>query len=312
MRLVFAGTPEPAVIALRTLLSSNHEIVAVVTRPDAPKGRGRSLHPSPVAELAEAEGIEVLKPTTLNPDTEEGQAFRQRLIELAPDCVPVVAYGNLLPESVLSLVPHGFINLHFSLLPRWRGAAPVQAAIAAGDSTTGATTFRIDSGLDTGEVLGTITEDINPTDTAEDLLGRLAHSGARLLERTITGLESNTITPQPQTGETSYATKLTPADARINWSDAAETIDRHIRAVTPAPGAWTTLGDNRVKLEPVSPVSTDNALQPGEIAVEKKAVLVGTGTAAVQLSKIQVPGKKMMNAADWGRGLATTEGLRFQ
>ncbi|AKK06020.1 methionyl-tRNA formyltransferase [Corynebacterium mustelae] len=312
MRLVFAGTPEPAVIALRALLESDHEILAVVTRPDAPKGRGRTLHPSPVAELAEAHGLEILKPTTLNPESEEGQAFRQRLMELAPDCVPVVAYGNLLPESLLSLVPHGFINLHFSLLPRWRGAAPVQAAIAAGDRVTGATTFRIDSGLDTGEILGTVTEEINATDTAADLLDRLAHSGAQLLERTVSGLENDTIMPEQQTGEASYAKKITPSDARINWSDAAESIDRHIRAVTPAPGAWTTLNDQRVKLEPVKTITLDANLEPGEIAINKKTVVVGTGSTTVQLSRIQVPGKKMMDAADWGRGLGTTEGLRFQ
>ena len=176
MRIIFAGTPEPAVVALEKLIASSHEVVAVITRPDARKGRGRSLHPSPVKAVAQEHGIEVLTPSSLRPDTEDGQALRARLRELEPEAIPVVAYGNLVTKDLLELPQHGWVNLHFSLLPAWRGAAPVQAAIAAGDEITGASTFRIEEGLDTGPVLGTVTEEIRTTDTADDLLTRLALS----------------------------------------------------------------------------------------------------------------------------------------
>lgn len=316
MRIVFAGTPEPAVVALQKLIDSHHEVAAVITRPDARRGRGRSLHPSPVKALAAEHGIEVLTPTTLKPGTEDGDALRARLAEIAPEAIPVVAYGNLITEDLLSLPPHGWVNLHFSLLPAWRGAAPVQAAIAAGDQHTGATTFRIDQGLDTGEILATIEEAIQPTDTADDLLTRLAYAGGDLLVETMNGLEEGSITPQAQEGEATYAHKISTEDARIDWSLPAEVVDRHIRAHTPGPGAWTRLGKSRLKVGPVSvvkPAETDEAaanptlpsLQPGEVHLAKKEVLVGTGSTPVRLGSIQPPGKKMMNAADWGRGLAS-------
>ncbi len=311
MRLIFAGTPEPAVVALQKLLESNHEVVAVLTRPDAPRGRGRKLHPSPVSVLAQQHGIEVLTPTTLKADTEDGRKIRNRLTELAPDCVPVVAYGNLIPKDVLDLVPLGFVNLHFSVLPKWRGAAPVQAAIRAGDTETGATTFRIDEGLDTGDVLGVITETITNTDTSDELLERLAYRGADLLVATMDGLADQSITPTNQEGEPSYAAKIQVADARVDWAASAAEIDRLIRAVTPAPGAWTMLGEERVKLHPVQLVP-DLQLASGEILAEKKRVLVGTGTEAVLLSQIQPSGKKMMKAIDWARGLKNLEGMKFQ
>ncbi|MBE7339601.1 methionyl-tRNA formyltransferase [Corynebacterium aurimucosum] len=315
MRIVFAGTPEPAVVALEKLIDSPHEVAAVITRPDARRGRGRTVHPSPVKALAEKHGIEVLTPTTLKPGTEDGDALRARLADIAPEAIPVVAYGNLITEDLLSLPTHGWVNLHFSLLPAWRGAAPVQAAIAAGDTRTGATTFRIDQGLDTGDILATIDEDIQDTDTADDLLTRLAYAGGDLLVRTMDGLEDGSIAPQPQVGEASYAHKISTDDARIDWTASAEAVDRHIRAHTPGPGAWTLLGQSRLKLGPVEPVppteledrtehSALSALQPGEVHVAKKEVMVGTGSSPVRLGKIQPPGKKMMNAADWGRGLA--------
>lgn len=302
MRLIFAGTPEPAVVALQALFDSEHDVIAVLTRPDARKGRGRSVHPSPVAELAAQHGIETLKPATLRPGTEDGEATRARLAELAPEAIPVVAYGNLIPMDLLDLPTHGWVNLHFSLLPAWRGAAPVQAAINSGDPVTGATTFRIDEGLDTGDILGSLTEDIRGTDTADDLLTRLAHSGADLLVDTMTALAAGTIAPKPQEGEATYAPKISTEDARIDWTRDAGAIDRHIRAHTPGPGAWTILGEQRLKVGPVTGV--DTRLSPGEIAVSKSAVLVGTGTTAVQLGELQAPGKKRMNAADWARGLA--------
>lgn len=307
MRLIFAGTPEPAVVALQRLLQSDHEIIAVLTRPDARRGRGRTLHPSPVSALAQEHGIEVLTPTTLKAGTEDGDAIRARLAELAPDAIPVVAYGNLIPKDLLAVPRHGWVNLHFSLLPAWRGAAPVQAAIRAGDDITGAVTFRIEEGLDTGPVLGTVTETIRPTDTADDLLTRLAHSGGELLAATMDGLAAGAIVAQPQTGEATYAPKITTEDARIDWSAPAFAVDRHIRAHTPGPGAWTMLGEERIKIGPVTLDVEATDLAAGEVRVDKNTVTVGTAAGSVTLGEAQPPGKKMMNAADWARGNATLQ-----
>lgn len=308
MRIIFAGTPEPAVVALEKLIASRHEVAAVITRPDARRGRGRTLHPSPVKVLAEKHGIEVLTPSTLKPGTEDGDALRARLAELSPEAIPVVAYGNLITEDLLHVPTHGWVNLHFSLLPAWRGAAPVQASIAAGDEVTGATTFRIDKGLDTGDILATLEERIQPTDTADDLLTRLAYAGADLLVETMDGLEDGSISTKPQEGEATYAHKIATEDARIEWAAPADVIDRHIRAHTPGPGAWTLLGESRLKVGPISLADGESgasALRPGEVRVGKKEVLVGTGSTAVRLGQVQPPGKKMMNAADWGRGLSS-------
>lgn len=313
MRIIFAGTPEPAVVALEKLLASSHEVVAVITRPDAKKGRGRSLHPSPVKALAQEHGIEVLTPATLRPGTEDGDNLRQRLAELQPEAIPVVAYGNLISKDLLDVARHGWVNLHFSLLPAWRGAAPVQAAIAAGDDITGASTFRIEEGLDTGPVFGTVTEGITGTDTADDLLTRLAYSGADLLVATTDGLEAGTLEPQAQSGEATYAPKISTAAARIDWAQPAFAIDRHIRAHTPGPGAWTLLDDARLKVGPVSLTEgIGKQLHPGEALISKDAVYIGTATQPVQLDRIQPPGKKMMNAADWARGLGKNAEVRFQ
>ena len=298
MRLVFAGTPAPALPALRRLIDSDrHQVVAVLTRPDAAAGRRGRLAPSPVAELAAEHGIPVLKPA--KPNTAE---FAAELAALRPDCCPVVAYGALLGEQLLALPRFGWVNLHFSLLPAWRGAAPVQAAIAAGDAVTGATTFAIEPALDSGPVYGVVTETIRHADTAGDLLGRLAESGAGLLEATIDGIADGALTavPQPADG-ISYAPKITVASARVRWSEPAQAVHRRIRAVTPNPGAWTMIGELRVKVGPVTVADADP--QPaGRIVVERNRVLVGTGSAPVQLGTVQPPGKKPMNAADWARG----------
>ena len=307
MRLVFAGTPEPAVEPLRQLVASRHEVVAVLTRPDARKGRGRTLHPSPVKEVALEHGIEVLEPATLK-DNEE---IRARLRELAPDCIPVVAYGNLIPADMLGIPEHGWVNLHFSLLPQWRGAAPVQHAILYGDTDTAATVFRINEGLDTGEVLNVLADEVRADDTADELLRRLSARGAATLVETMDGLEDGTITPYPQEGDASYASKITVEDARIDWRQPAEVVDRAIRAFTSAPGAWTTLSGERVKVDPVR-VSGEDTLEPGEVLPGKKEVRVGTGTQDVVLTRIQPPGKKMMNAADWARGLRADEKVVFE
>ncbi|MEJ6012368.1 methionyl-tRNA formyltransferase [Corynebacterium sp. H127] len=310
MRLIFAGTPEPAVAALRKLLASEHEVVAVLTRPDAKKGRGRTLHPSPVAELAAEHGIEVLKPTSLKADTADGQAIRTRLHELQPDCIPVVAYGNLVTKDLLDIAPHGWVNLHFSLLPAWRGAAPVQAAIQAGDDVTGASTFRIEEGLDTGPVFGTVTEAIKPSDTSEDLLTRLSDVGGDLLVATMDGLAAGQLSAVPQAGEASYAAKITKDDAQIDWHTPDFAIDRMIRAFTPAPGPWTALEGQRYKVGTVLRTEEDT-LRPGQLQVSKTEVRVGTGTNDLVIEAIQPPGKKMMRAADWARGAQLGEDTVF-
>ncbi|MFD4248759.1 methionyl-tRNA formyltransferase [Amycolatopsis thermoflava] len=307
MRLVFAGTPEPAVPSLRALLDSpRHEVVAVVTRPDAPAGRGRKLLRSPVGALADEHGIEVLTPPKAgDPD------FLQRLTELAPDACPVVAYGALLPQRALDIPRHGWINLHFSLLPAWRGAAPVQAAIRAGDEITGASTFRIVKELDAGPVFGVVTEKIAGDDTAGALLDRLAVSGARLLASTLDGIEDGEVqaVPQPADGVT-YAPKVTVEDARVTFTDPAAAVDRHIRSVTPDPGAWTEFRGERVKLGPVTIVD-EPPLAPGELRVERKRVLAGTATKPVRLGEVQAQGKKRMAATDWARGTRIEQGERL-
>jgi methionyl-tRNA formyltransferase len=300
VRIVFGGTPDVAIPSLDALAASRHELVAAVTRPDAPSGRGKKLTASPVAQRAAELGIEVLKPQ--RPRDEE---FVSRLTELAPDCCPVVAYGALLPQRVLDVPQHGWVNLHFSLLPAWRGAAPVQHAILSGDKTTGATTFRIVLELDAGPIFATVTEPIHPDDTAGDLLHRLSVSGARLLVDTLDGIEDGTLTPTPQSesdGQLSYASKITVDDARIDWEEPADVADRLIRACFPAPGAWTTFEGERFKIN--SARISDAVLPPGVLDVTKRSVRVGTGTQALELGEVQAQGKKPTAAADWARGVS--------
>ncbi|MCW2662657.1 MAG: fmt [Mycobacterium sp.] len=299
VRLVFAGTPEPALPALRRLVDSpRHDVVAVLTRPDAAAGRRGKPEPSPVAREALDRGIPVLRPA--RPNSPE---FVAELSELAPDCFPVVAYGALLRDDLLAVPPLGWINLHFSLLPAWRGAAPVQAAIAAGDAITGATTFRIEPSLDSGPVYGVVTEKIRPTDTAGDLLERLALSGAELLSATLDGIADGTLTPRPQPADgVSMAPKITVEQARVRWDLPAPVVERRIRAVTPNPGAWTVIGGLRIKLGPVQIDQAPMPLPPGVIHAGRKSVWIGTGSEPVRLGQIQPPGKKFMNAVDWARG----------
>ena len=305
MRLVFAGTPEPALPALEAIAASPHELVAVVTRPDAPAGRGRRLTPSPVGARAEELGVPVLKP-----DHPRDPEFQEALRALSPDCCPVVAYGALLPQSALDIPTHGWVNLHFSVLPAWRGAAPVQHALLAGDEVTGATTFRIVRELDAGPTYGLMTERVLPGDTAGSLLARLAEGGAGLLVATLDGIESGQLEArrQPEDG-VSFAPKITVEDAHVDWTEPAMAVDRRIRACTPAPGAWTTYDGERVKLGPVTPA--DGALPPGELLVGKNAVAVGTGSGALKLGLVKAFGKKEMPAADWARGVRVEPGARF-
>ncbi|MGA5082549.1 methionyl-tRNA formyltransferase [Streptomyces griseoincarnatus] len=305
MKLVFAGTPEVAVPALDALLASGrHEVAAVVTRPDAPAGRGRRLVASPVAERAEEAGIEVLKPVRpKDPD------FLERLREIAPDCCPVVAYGALLPRVALDIPAHGWVNLHFSLLPAWRGAAPVQHAIMAGDEITGASTFLIEEGLDSGPVYGTVTEEIRPTDTSGDLLTRLAFAGAGLLAATMDGIEDGTLKAVPQPAEgVSLAPKVNVEDARVDWGTPALRVDRVVRGCTPAPGAWTTFRGERLKIVQARPVPERTDLTPGQLSAAKNNVYAGTGSYAVELLWVQPQGKKPMSGAAWARGVRITVG----
>jgi methionyl-tRNA formyltransferase len=259
-----------------------------------------------VAERADAAGLPVLQPRS--PREPE---FLVQLAELAVDCAPVVAYGALVPQAALDLPRDGWVNLHFSLLPAWRGAAPVQHAIMAGDEITGASAFRLEAGLDTGPVFGTVTETVRPRDTAGDLLGRLAVSGAGLLVATLDGIADGSLVAEPQPAEgISLAPRIETVDARVDWALPAHVVDRRIRGITPAPGAWTTWRGERLRLGPVEPVPGVDHLTPGEVSAGPDGVLVGTGRGAVRLGQVQPAGKRMFPAPDWARGARPTPGER--
>lgn len=332
MRILFAGTPQVAVPSLEALVAAEFDVAAVLTRVDAPLGRRRVLTPSPVAEAAARLGIPVIKANRFTPD------LVARLGELDLDAAAIVAYGGIVPPAALDIPRHGWINLHFSILPAWRGAAPVQHAVLAGDDVTGATTFRLEEGLDTGPVFGVMTETLEPSATSGDVLERLSHSGSVLLVQTLSGLGTGQVTATPQSGEASSAPKLTIEDARIDWSAPAVAVRRQVNAMTPEPGPWTLLEGQRVKLGPVVPaedappgdgsepahgsagnVAADvgaeahgEALRPGEVRVTGREVRVGTGSSPVVLGLLQPAGKKMMNALDWARGAAARGELVFE
>ncbi len=306
MRLLFAGTPEVAIPSLDALMASHHDVVGVLTRPPAPAGRGRGERRSAVHDRALEHGLPILTPSSLRDERALGEIHA-----LQPDCCPVVAYGALIPPQALALPPQGWINLHFSLLPAWRGAAPVQHAIRAGDEVTGATTFVLDEGLDTGPILGQMTTEIGPAETSGDLLARLAVDGADLLVMTLTAVENGDLDPRPQpTGGVSLAPRIDVADARIDWSMPARAIERLVRAMTPAPGAWTTLHDERIKVGPIT-LTESRDIAPGVISVRRREVLVGTGSADIALGDIQAQGKRAMSATDWARGLRLEAGELF-
>ncbi|MGX5714608.1 methionyl-tRNA formyltransferase [Arthrobacter sp. MAHUQ-56] len=306
MRVLFAGTPAVAVPSLDALVKAGFDVVAVLTRPDAPVGRKRVLTPSPVAARAAELGIEVIHAAKVDPDA------IARISAVKPDVAAIVAYGGLVPPAALGIPRHGWVNLHFSLLPAWRGAAPVQRSVMAGDDVTGAVTFQLEEGLDTGPVFGTLTEGVGPDDTAGELLERLSHSGAVLLAQTLSAIEAGKAAPQPQSGEVTLAPKLTLEDGRLVWTHPALAISRQARGVTPEPGAWTMLDGQRVKLEPVRLRPDVSGLAPGAVSVQGKSVLVGTGSHPVELTRIQPAGKKMMGAADWARGMASAESVVFE
>lgn len=306
MRVLFAGTPAVAVPSLDALVDAGFDVVAVLTRPDAPLGRKRILTPSPVAARAAELGIDVIRASKVDADV------TARIAATAPDVAAIVAYGGLIPRPALDVPRHGWINLHFSLLPAWRGAAPVQRALIAGDDITGAVTFLLEEGLDTGPVFGTLTETVRSDDTAGAVLERLSHSGAVLLTQTLSAVDAGKAAAVPQQGDVSLAPKLTLDDGRLDWRQPALAIGRRARGVTPEPGAWTTLDGQRVKLEPVLLRPEAPALKPGQLEMNGKSVLVGTGSHPVELTRIQPSGKKMMTAADWARGQATLESVVFE
>jgi len=303
MRLVFAGTPQAAVPSLAAIADSDHELAAVLTRADAPTGRKRSLTPSPVAALAEERGIPTIRTNRLDDDATE------RIAALRPDLGVIVAYGGLVREPLLSTPKHGWINLHFSLLPRWRGAAPVQRAVMAGDELTGAAVFQLETGLDTGPVFATMSRRIGIRDTAGDLLAALAEEGAHLLLSVVDGIAAGTAEAQPQEGEPTLAPKLTLEDGRIDWTESAVALDARIRGVTPEPGAFTTVAGQRLKVLEALPAGGAESLPPGTLALVDRKVLAGTGSSPLELVAVQPAGKRAMPAADWWRGLGDTSGL---
>jgi methionyl-tRNA formyltransferase len=306
MRVLFAGTPAVAVPSLNALMDAGFDVVAVLTRPDAPIGRKRVLTPSPVAARAAELGIEIIHAAKVDAEV------TARIASVRPEVAAIVAYGGLVPRAALDIPRHGWINLHFSLLPAWRGAAPVQRSVIAGDDVTGAVTFLLEEGLDTGPVFGTLTEAVRPDDTAGALLDRLSHSGAVLLTQTLSAVDAGKAVALPQQGDVSLAPKLGLDDGRLDWQQPALAVGRRARGVTPEPGAWTTLDGQRLKLEPVLLRPEAPALAPGTLALNGKSVLVGTGSHPVELTRVQPAGKKMMTAADWARGQASLESVVFE
>lgn len=307
MRLIFAGTPTSAIPSLEAIAASHHDVVAVITRPDAARGRGRELESSPVALRAEDLGLRVLKP-----ETPRGGELERELRELSPECCPIVAYGGLIPPELLRVPTHGWVNLHFSLLPAWRGAAPVHHAIAHGDDMTGATTFRLTEGLDSGPVYGTVTESIGDRDTTGDVLSRLAQAGAELLVHTLNGIERGDLAPQEQPADgVTWAPKVTPAEARVIWNEPALAVDRRIRSNTPSPGAWTEWAGRRIGVLPLASAAAQRSealLRAGEVRVTKHEVWVGTGSGDVLLGDVRPAGKGTMAASDWARGARLNDG----
>ena len=296
LRLVFAGSPAAAVPSLRVLAASEHEVAAVITRADSPQGRRGVLTPTPVAEVADALGIPTIRANRLTGEATDA------VTALQPDLGVIVAYGGLVREPLLSTPRLGWINLHFSLLPRWRGAAPVQRAIMAGDEQSGATVFQLVEELDAGDVYGRIVEPIGRLQTAGGLLGELAASGAQLLLRVVDALADGTARAEPQRGEVTLAPKLTLADGEIDWNQPAERVHDLIRGVTPEPGAFTDADGARLKVLAAAIARDAPPLDPGVFALVGKRVLAGTTTHPIELIQVHPAGRKAMDAASWWRG----------
>ncbi|MFB9309651.1 methionyl-tRNA formyltransferase [Agromyces hippuratus] len=303
LRIVFAGTPAVALPSLERLAASGHDLVGVVTRQPAPLGRRRVLTPSPVAQAASRLGVPLIEANRLDADT------TAQIAALAPDLGVIVAYGGLVREPLLSTPVHGWINLHFSLLPAWRGAAPVQHSLIAGDSVTGASVFQLVPELDAGEVFAELRHPLQGEETAGELLGELADSGAGLLGDVVDAIADGTARAVPQHGEPSLAPKLSIDDARLDWTRPADEVRARFRGVTPEPGAWTTIDEQRVKvLDLVAPAAGDDvpALSPGELVLAARRVLIGTATTPLELRRVQPAGKPAMDAGDWWRGSGRT------
>lgn len=300
MRIVFAGTPAPAVPSLRTLAAGPHDVVGVVTRHDAPLGRKRVLTPSPVAVVADELGLPIVKADRLDAEaTAEVAALR-------PDLGVIVAYGGLVREPLLSLPARGWINLHFSLLPAWRGAAPVQHALIAGDRTTGASVFRLVRELDAGDVYGQVRYEVPRGATAGDVLGALADVGAGLLADVVVAIGDGTATGFAQAGEPTLAPKLTIADGALDFAAPADAVVDRFRGTTPEPGAHTSVGGQRLKVLDAHR-GPDLGLPAGRLALAGRDVVVGTPDGTVLLKTVQPAGKGPMAASDWWRGLRLTE-----
>lgn len=300
LRLVFAGSPAAAVPSLTTLAESAHEIVGVITREDSPQGRRGVLTPTPVAIEAESRGIRVIRANRL------AGAATDVVTEMQPDLGVIVAYGGLVREPLLSTPRLGWINLHFSILPRWRGAAPVQRAIIAGDEITGATVFQLVPELDAGDVFGRMTEPVGAHQTAGNLLGSLAESGAELLVRVVNALADGSARAEPQVGDVTLAPKLTLDDGRIDWTASAQAVHDLIRGVTPEPGAFTTVDGLRLKILEAHIARDVPRVPAGEFVWEGKRVLVGTASEPIELVTVHPAGRKAMDAASWWRGRVTT------
>jgi len=304
MKLIFAGTPEFAAAALAALLDAGHEIPLVLTQPDRPAGRGMKLKPSPVKELALSRGLRVEQPLTLK--TEETQDM---LREIGADVMVVAAYGLLLPKVVLEIPSRGCLNIHASLLPRWRGAAPIQRAILAGDAETGITIMQMDVGLDTGDMLSVHPVAIGEADSAASLHDKLAACGAAAIVSTLAELDAVTAVAQPEQGVT-YAHKLTKAEAEVDWTHAAADIARAIRAYNPAPGAFTRLEGEALKLWQAHAI--DGAGQPGVVLqADANGVVVGCGTGLLVLEQLQAAGGKRLAARDFVAGRGNLPGTRL-
>lgn len=305
LRLVVAGSPDPAVPTFEALAQSPHEVVRVITRPAAPLGRRRVLTPTPVATAAAEHGIPVLEATRLT-------EVEPELMSLDVDLGVIVAYGALVREPLLSWPRLGWINLHFSLLPRWRGAAPVQHAIMAGDSSTGATVFQLTAGLDEGDWYAQLTTPIGAQRTAGALLDELAVSGAALTREVVDSLAAGTAVARPQQGVPTFAPKLTRDDARVHWNDTAEVVHARVRGVTPEPGAFTVWSGTPIKILEAAIAHDAPRIAPGFVVREPSRVLVGTTSSPLQLLRIQPAGRSPMSATDWSRGLAVDTLVAFE
>ena len=315
MRAIFAGTPEFAAVALAAIHAAGIEVPLVLTQPDRPAGRGMQMHASPVKQFALQHHIPVAQPASLKLDgkfADQAQQTHQLLSTTDHDVMVVAAYGLILPPSVLTIAPRGCINIHASLLPRWRGAAPIHRAIEAGDVETGITIMQMDAGLDTGDMLLVAREPISPSDTTGELHDRLATLGGRLIVEALHRLNANELTPTPQPAEgVTYAAKITKDEATLDWQQPASALLRHIHAFNPAPGASAQLGDTVLKIWRAEQVTGTG--QPGSIlAVDMHGVTVACGEQALLLTELQKPGGKRLPASNFLQGFPIQVGQRLQ